>query len=167
MGRDKTRLRLGGRTLLTHVQQAANQAGLPVRVIRKDLVPRCGPLGGVYTALRTTEAGAVLFLSCDMPFVTGKVLAKLVAKLKPRTKAVFLDHGSIGFPFAIRRAALKGIEELMAAGEFSMRSLAKRLKARPLRLRKGQGLAAFNINTPEDFIAAQEMWRTLHTPSRS
>src|SRR5262245_53027899 len=52
MGRDKSRLRVGRRTMLTHAKQAAQALGLPVRVIRRDIVPRCGPLGGVLTALK-------------------------------------------------------------------------------------------------------------------
>ena len=79
MGTDKARLRLGRKTLLGHVRAAARAAGLPLRVIRRDIVPRCGPLGGVYTALRSTRAEAVMFLSCDMPFVTGELLQRLLS----------------------------------------------------------------------------------------
>src|SRR5688500_2993407 len=62
MGRAKARLRLGNRTLLGWVRRNAAALGLPVRVIRRDLVRRCGPLGGIYSALKTTKAFAVLFL---------------------------------------------------------------------------------------------------------
>ena len=70
MGVDKARLRLGGRTLLARVREHAAQLGFRVRVVRKDLVPPCGPLGGIYTAMKRSRADALLFLSCDMPFVT-------------------------------------------------------------------------------------------------
>src|SRR5213593_339204 len=80
MGRDKARVRLGGRTLLGHVRANAMQSGLPVRVLRKDLIARCGPLGGIYSALRTTRRAAVLFLACDMPFVSAALLRSLVQK---------------------------------------------------------------------------------------
>ena len=73
LGRDKARVRLGRRTLLAHVRRAAKELGLPVRVIRRDLVPRCGPLGGVFTALKTSRADAELFLACDMPFVSASL----------------------------------------------------------------------------------------------
>jgi molybdopterin-guanine dinucleotide biosynthesis protein A len=74
MGRDKARLRLGQRTMLGRIRVAARATGLPVRVIRRDAVPRCGPLGGIYTALQSTRAEAVLFLACDMPFVTPELI---------------------------------------------------------------------------------------------
>lgn len=74
MGRDKARLQLGGVSLLTRLRRTARELHLPARVIRRDLVPRCGPLGGIFTALTVTSAEAMLFLSCDMPFVTSALL---------------------------------------------------------------------------------------------
>src|SRR5262245_31356666 len=79
MGRDKSRLRLGSRTLLGHVRHAARQTGFPVRTLRKDALPRCGPVGGVWTALKRSRASALLFLPCDMPNITSAVLNELVA----------------------------------------------------------------------------------------
>src|ERR1700691_5640250 len=78
MGRDKARLRLGGKTLLRRVRDVAAQTQWPARGIRRDLVARCGPLGGVYTALQTTSADNVLFLACDMPFVTIELVERLI-----------------------------------------------------------------------------------------
>src|SRR5213594_4238966 len=72
MGRDKTLLRLGQHTLLRHARLAADGLHLPVRVIRRDLLPRCGPLSGIYTGLKTSHAEAELFLACDMPFVSAE-----------------------------------------------------------------------------------------------
>src|SRR5687768_12713078 len=69
MGQDKANVRLGELTLLERVQQTVRDLGIQPRVIRDDLRPGLGPLGGVYTALRTARAPCVLFLSCDMPFV--------------------------------------------------------------------------------------------------
>ena len=56
MGRDKSRLRLGGRTLLARIRATAKVIGLPHRIIRRDLVANCGPLGGLYTALSVVES---------------------------------------------------------------------------------------------------------------
>src|SRR5881397_2706641 len=104
MGVDKSRLRLGRRTLLGHIGAAANAAGFRPRVIRADLVPRCGPLAGVYSALATSRAEVILFLSCDMPFISAKLLKALIGRLGSRSKAIFVrEHGRVGFPFLIRR----------------------------------------------------------------
>jgi molybdopterin-guanine dinucleotide biosynthesis protein A len=91
-GRDKSRIVVGGRTILARqlellrrvvprVVIVANDpgafadAGVPVL---PDAVPGCGSLGGIYTAL-TDAAGPVLVLACDMPFVTEAFLARVVA----------------------------------------------------------------------------------------
>lgn len=157
MGRDKARLRLGRRTLLGHVRALARALKLPVRVIRRDLVPRCGPLGGVYTALKTSETEATLFLACDMPFVSATLLQTLVSNAR-RTKAVFTRaEGRAGFPFLLRRTTLTVVERQLAAKEFSLQSLAKKLGARTLRPGK-ESPELLNINTPEDWRAARQYW---------
>ena len=91
MGRNKAGLRLGNRTLLSHIRSHAEGTGLPVRIIRNDLVPRCGPIGGIYTALATSDAEGILFLSCDMPFISAKLLQRMLSKLKPKTTAIFFQ----------------------------------------------------------------------------
>src|SRR5216117_1095232 len=107
MGRNKARLPFGQRSLLEHVRAVARKAGRPVRVIRRDLVPRCGPLGGIYTALKTSRAEVELFLACDMPFVSTALLSKLVSNLGPKRDAVFATFdGTAGFPFLMRVSTL-------------------------------------------------------------
>lgn len=150
MGRDKARLRLRGQSLLSRVRTVAAQARWPVRVIRRDLVPRCGPLGGVCTALKTTRAEVVLFLACDMPFITAELIGKLVKLRQTRNLAVFTLGGQgPGFPFLLRRAALPRVEEQIAAGEFSLQSLAAKCRARMIRA-PGGARSLFNVNTPAD-----------------
>ena len=157
LGRDKTRLRLGRRTLLGHVRSVARALELPVRVLRRDLVPRCGPLGGVYSALKTSETDAILFLACDMPFVSATLLKTLVGNAR-RSKAVFTREADrAGFPFLLRHATLSVVERQLAAKEFSLQSLAKKLHA--LTLRPPEGAAELlNINTPEDWREARQYW---------
>ena len=90
-GRDKSRIVIGGRTILArqldalrdlvprvvivaNVPQAFADAGVPVL---RDAVPGRGSLGGIYTAL-VDAGGPVLVLACDMPFVTAPFLARVI-----------------------------------------------------------------------------------------
>ena len=118
MGRDKIRIMLGGKTLLERVSVAAEQCGFKLRVIRHDLVPRCGPLGGIYTALRTTSAEAVLFLACDMPFV-GPELLRLVLRSGvdgSSVKSVFArGPGGVGFPILLPKLVLDAVHAAIEA----------------------------------------------------
>ena len=152
MGREKGRLRLGRRTLLGHVRHMAERVGLDVRVIRKDLVPRCGPLGGLYTGLKTSVHEAELFLSCDMPFVTAALMRSIMEVERP----VFVEHdGTVGFPLMLLHENAEMLLADMSAGRLSLQSLANRLKARRLRMTGREARQLFNVNTPADWEEAQ------------
>jgi len=160
MGRNKVSLLLGQRTLLGHVRGTARRSGLPHRVIRRDLIPRCGPVGGVFTALATSPGEAILFLSCDMPFITADLLSTLVSKLGRRTQALFVgQNGRVGFPFLLRRATLPVVERQLRARRVSLQQLARALRAQTLRLPRARARESFNINTPADLKVARDRWR--------
>lgn len=157
LGRDKARLRLGRRTLLGHIRATVRKMGLPFRIIRCDLVPQCGPLGGVYTALRTSQADLVLFLACDMPFVSAELLQSMLKALHPRRQALFIQHPrAVGFPFLVRRTALALTRQQIARKDYSLQSLARKLKARILRPPRSRAGELFNINTPADWQKARK-----------
>jgi len=164
MGRDKARLRLGGRSLTGLIRAAARGAGLPVRVLRRDLVPRCGPLGGVFTALTTTHAEAVLFLSCDMPFVSPALLRRLVTKFSRRTTALFTVEkadAAAGFPFLVRREAWPQVEKLLGQKQFSLQHFSRAVMARRLRPPTAWCGQLLNVNTPADWALARRRWRQV------
>ena len=79
MGRAKAGLRLGRCTLLGHARALAAELGLPCRVQTQDDTPGQGPLGGVATALRRAQVERVLFLGCDMPFLTADFTRRILA----------------------------------------------------------------------------------------
>ena len=90
-GRDKSRLVIGGQTILD--RQIALLRGLVPRVIvvaneperfadagvpvLADAVPDCGSLGGIYTAV-TAADGPVLVIACDMPFLSAPFLTRVI-----------------------------------------------------------------------------------------
>ena len=161
MGRDKSRLRMGGRTLLGHIRETAKMTGLPPRIIRRDLVARCGPVGGIYTALLTSRVDATLFLSCDMPFVSVGLLEMLVGKANQSERALFVEaNGRVGFPLVLfRRAALPVLESQLEKMEFSLQRLARALRSNNIRLASRQERELFNVNTPNDLKNARAFWR--------
>ncbi len=90
-GRDKSRIIVGGRSILARQLDVLNRlvprvvivsndveafadAGVPVL---PDAVPGCGSLGGIHTAL-ADAGGSVLVVACDMPFVTAPFLARVI-----------------------------------------------------------------------------------------
>jgi molybdenum cofactor guanylyltransferase len=153
MRRDKTRVRLGRRTLLGHVRAAAAELCLPVRVLRRDLIPRCGPIGGVYSALKTSKADAILFLPCDMPFLDATLLWRVTRQFTG-DRALFANpRGTPGFPFVLSRSMLPVVERQIAKDRLALHELAKALRARMIRLPVP---ATLNINNPEDLAEAKK-----------
>ena len=161
MGRDKSRLRLGGWTLLAHIRATAKTIGLPHRIIRRDLVSHCGPLGGLYTALVSSLADATLFLSCDMPFVSAGLLEMLLLKAKRNETALFVEaNGLVGFPLLLfRQTALPVVESQLEKRAFSLQQLTQALRSQTIRLAARQARELFNVNTPDDLRKARALWR--------
>jgi molybdenum cofactor guanylyltransferase len=162
MGQDKARLRLGQRTMLGHIRKAAKDLDLPVRILRRDAIARCGPVGGIYTGLKKSRADVVLFLACDMPFVSAQLLENIIAALRPSQKALFVRHGDLaGFPLLLRReVCLPVVAEQIAKKEFSLQALAKVLKAKVIRPPRTWSSQLENINTPAELEKARRRLRS-------
>lgn len=155
MGRDKARLRLGGRTLLALVRAAARATHWPVRVVRRDVGPRRGPLGGVWTAFQRGRAKRIVFLPCDVPFVSPEWIRRVG---QGRAGAVFTQtEEGAGFPFALDRECVPAVERQLSAGEFSLQRLAVALRAKRLRLPARRSEELLNLNTPGDWERARAL----------
>lgn len=164
MGRDKSRIRVAGKTLLQHVRAAALATGLPVRTIRTDAVPRCGPLGGVLTGLRRARAGWALFLSCDMPLVTPWLLEELIQQANAQQRPVFVrTERGFGFPLALPVSAQAAVERLIAEGRPSLQRLAPAVAALGRTLPAGRQRELSNANTPAELAALRRLLTTEQT----
>jgi molybdopterin-guanine dinucleotide biosynthesis protein A len=162
MGRDKSRVRVGLRTMLAHIRTAARQTGLRVRVIRRDAVARCGPLGGIYTGLIRSRADVVMFLACDMPFVKPELLKQMLRTFRnrksPSAGLFAAESGRAGFPCVLRReAALEIVCRQLQDAEFSLQALAKKLRAGVIRPPHSAAGQLSNINTPAELKKAQTL----------
>lgn len=154
MGRDKAAVKVHGIQLLTHVKTEARKIGWPLRVVRTDAIQRCGPIGGLYTALKRSKADAVIFTACDMPLVSATHLKCVARALTANSIAVFTKQNNYAtFPFAIRTTALNQVAEQIATGDFSLQTLARNLRAKFVRAKKSE---LFDIDTPEDLAAARK-----------
>ena len=165
MGRNKANLRIAGRTLSARSGDAARSLGIPVRVLRKDAVPRCGPLGGVFTGLKRARASILVFLSCDMPLVQPRLLKRLLARLGRKHHAVFTENdGWLGFPFAIRanEATAERVRRHLEPGQRSLQRLARDLTAIRVPVPTHEKNQLLNVNTPE----ALEVFRKSLARSR-
>lgn len=158
MGRDKSRIRLSGRTLLDLSRDLPRHLGLRHRVIRRDVVNRCGPLGGILTALRRSTAPALLFLACDTPFLPQSLARRILRRWQSQSKPVFTVHqGRVGFPFLLPRSVAPVVQHQVAQGALSLQDLARQLKALRVQPAARECRNLVNINNPKDLAQARKI----------
>jgi molybdopterin-guanine dinucleotide biosynthesis protein A len=100
MGEDKGLVAINGKPMVEYVIDQASQISSKIRIISQnnlyekfgypvspDLIPDCGPIGGIYTALHHATASFVLILSCDIPLISSDFLLYLF-KNKVENKVV-------------------------------------------------------------------------------
>lgn len=92
MGADKANLELGAETFIARIASALSVVARRVRVVSSrhthelggcavipDLQTQGGALGGLQTALHHAESSWAFVVSCDLPFVTRELFARLVS----------------------------------------------------------------------------------------
>ena len=176
MGEDKALLRLGGELFVGRAARALGAVAGRVRVVSSrheaaahglevlpDLYEGRGALGGVHAALAACEAPWAAVLSCDLPFVTGELLARLASFRASSADAVAPTQED-GRPqplcaFYARDPCLRMAEDLIRAGELRPRAMLGQVRTRwvafeELEDLEGAGLFFRNVNTPEDYRRA-------------
>jgi molybdopterin-guanine dinucleotide biosynthesis protein A len=176
MGEDKSRLTLGGRTLVESAartlravtprvsvvssRDGAESHGLP---LVRDLRAGVGALGGLHASLASCSAVWAAVVACDLPFVTGELLARLASMCADDLDAVvpMQEDGRLQPLCALyrARACLKQVEEMIRADELRPRLLLSRVRARRVAFEElcdleGSRRFFLNVNTPEDYARA-------------
>ena len=180
MGSDKAALAFGGRTLLHHTIAALAEVADEVVVVRapgRDLPPfDCqrpvrvvadpvegeGPLVGIAAGLRAASAPVALVVAVDMPFLRPALLRLLAEHAAAGARCVVPIYQGRPQPLcsAWRRDALDVVQAQIDAGERAVMSVARALDAERLapgewRAADPDGRSFVNVNTPEEFEAAQ------------
>ena len=178
MGVDKSLLRLGRRTfveiaagalatLTSRVSVVGSRPGVETHglPVVRDLHEGLGALGGLHAALAACRADWAAVVSCDLPFVTGGLFARLasfrsaeadaVAPLQPDGRPQPLC--ALYAPARCRAAA----EELIRTDELRPRALLRRVRTRWVAFDElsdldGSDLFFHNVNTLSDYEEAVE-----------
>jgi molybdopterin-guanine dinucleotide biosynthesis protein A len=176
MGHDKARLRLGGETFVARIAHSLGTITQRVSVVStrtdsrelrlpvvSDSYEQCGPLGGLHAALVACRAAWAAVVSCDLPFVSGELWARLATYAADDIDAVVPSQtdGRVQPLCALyaRASCLAHVEALLRAGELRPRMLLPHVRARLLApdeladLTNAERLL-LNINTPDDYRQA-------------
>lgn len=169
MGRDKATLPYHGTTLVNHVARLVRDAAGKVAVLGEptrygmlgypvypDLVPGCGPLGGIYTALSVTSTDWNLMVACDMPSLSLPILRDLLERAGASEGECVAASGSTGEPEPLcavyHRKCAPALKQAIQDKRFTMRDLLKELQSETVSVAP---LALANVNTPADWRAFQ------------
>lgn len=175
MGRDKTRLPFGDRSLLQHMIDAVRpqfpRILVSVRDGRSDIrVPQVrdrtmgkGPLAGLCAGLTRVDTPWVFAVAADMPFISPALIARLARERHHHQAAVPVIDG---FPqpltaFYARTAVGEMQRTLETGDDCSLRGLLKRLDvnwidAESLRDADPALRSFVDLDTPEDLAQALE-----------
>jgi molybdopterin-guanine dinucleotide biosynthesis protein A len=130
-----------------------------------DIKPGRGPLGGLYTALVSAKYPKVAVVACDMPFASAPLLVAAAGFLDQAEADVVIAEATEGFEplHAVyrRETCIPAIESAIGADQWRMISWFPKVKLRrltPDELSRydPEGLAFWNVNTPEEFSRAEQ-----------
>lgn len=176
MGQDKRLLVFRGRTLLEHSLHLLEQTGADEILISgdvegydciPDIIPGCGPPGGIHAALHHIEAqgdlddSMLLVIPVDMPLLEVNILTRLVAGIG---EADSCHYENEIFPCIFRASAkLKNhLDALFAestepGGKRSMKVLLRAFDSNTIDTSGLPEKQFLNINSPEHWQECQKL----------
>lgn len=131
-----------------------------------DVYPGKGALVGLHTALSVANQPYVAVVACDMPFVSAKLLAYQQDCLIREDADLVIpltEQGHEPFHAVYRReTCLPAVTNALNSGLKRMISWFPHVKVREVNQGELQrfdpaGLAFLNVNTPEEFLAAERI----------
>lgn len=165
MGQDKALLPLAGSTMAQEIAAKVRAAagnvtligpvdryahlGLPVV---PDEIGNCGPIGGLYTALRLGKADWNLIVACDMPHVTEGFLAELLLAAETSADDCLVPEidGKLDPLCAVyHRRVVTAAESAIHHKLFKMQDFISTLRASHWPVQDREAL--LNVNTPAEW----------------
>ena len=131
-----------------------------------DLKPGRGALGGLYTAIASATSPFVAVAACDMPFASKNFFEsayRLMVKEEADVVIAKTDEGYEPLHALYRReTCLPAIESAIDADQWKVIAWFPQVKVRTLSPDEAKefdppGLCFWNVNTPEDFIKAEDL----------
>ncbi|WCS27432.1 molybdenum cofactor guanylyltransferase MobA [Methylobacterium sp. NMS14P] len=179
-GGDKPLLRLGGRTLLERVVERlgpqcgaglalsangdpARFSGFPGPVLPDPLPEQPGPLAGILAGLEHADARGVpriVSVSGDAPFLPGDLVARLYAVASETGIALAASGERQHYTIALWPTALSdALRDCLERGERRVGAFIARHGAAVATWPVEPVDPFLNINSPEDLVAAQALFR--------
>jgi len=137
--------------------------GYPKLKVVADICPNKGPLGGIYTGLRTSGSFYNLVVACDMPFLNQALLRYMIQVSAGFDLVVPRLGDMVELLHAVySKGCLAPIESLLKQGNLSLRQLFTLVKVRYIEAEEidrfdPEHLSFFNINSQADLERAKRL----------
>lgn len=125
-----------------------------------DIYPDCGPMGGIYSALKTCESDALVVVSCDMPFFSKEIADKLCSDMGQETDAVItVTEDGRRHPLCgvYRKSCLSILEQCIGKQNYRMQDALGQLNIRIWQA----GKLSWRLNN----INTRKEWENLNLPN--
>jgi molybdopterin-guanine dinucleotide biosynthesis protein A len=187
MGRSKALLPFANEPLILHIVRALERKFkqiigvgapdqelpvLPAKVVR-DEVAYQGPVGGIYYGLRAATGTAAFVTSCDAAFLSLPFISFLQSKiLNYDVVAPYWQDRFQPLQAVYRRSVLPLLKEQLERGELRPIFLYDKVRTykvseEEIRRFDSEGLSFFNMNAPEDYARALQLWQQREPATES
>lgn len=131
-----------------------------------DEFPQCGPMGGIYSALKASSSELNLIVSCDIPLISVPLLKFIVSKAKESDALLTLPVEYTGQQQLLcavyHRDILPVLKQQIDADQLKMKSLLDLVTVEYINISKDHPLfyerAFINVNTASTLQIARELW---------
>jgi molybdopterin-guanine dinucleotide biosynthesis protein A len=128
-----------------------------------DVVPGCGPLGGLHAALTEARGDAVFLVACDMPYVTAALAAYLLSLARDADIVVpQTERGYHPLCAVYTRACLAPVAVRLGERRLRMRELVGEMQTRVVTAEEierfgDRHLLLANVNTPAEYAGLEAL----------
>jgi molybdopterin-guanine dinucleotide biosynthesis protein A len=173
-GRDKSALLVDGRPILD--RQVAALASLTADLLIvggqthhagartiADIVPACGPLGGLHAALTAARGDALFLVACDMPYVSSPFIAYLLSLAGDADIVVpQSERGYHPLCAVYTRACLEPVAARLADRRLKIRELVAGVRTRVVAVEEIRRFGdpdrlLANVNTPAEYAGLEAL----------
>jgi molybdenum cofactor guanylyltransferase len=121
-----------------------------------DVIKDCGPMGGIYSAMKQASNPYCLVVGCDMPFLNDEVVERLIGSINDESDIFVAAHQQNLEPlFAIySHNCLESIYQALLSHQFQLYRFIRNSKTRMVNFSdivEKQPNTFSNFNSPSDF----------------
>lgn len=180
MGQEKARMSVGGVPVFQRILDVFEKLFDEILIVSNrqgrfsghrhrevvDLIPDCGPLGGIYTGLHFAKSDQIFVASCDLPFIHASIVKFLIKEanlydivvpdINGRLHPLHATYSKRCIPFIWKQIENNSLNLTMFINEVEGLTV-RRVKMEELIPEDPELRSLFNMNTREDWKEANKI----------